>query len=272
MELAGSVVVVTGAGRGIGAGLARRLAAEGAHGLAVVDLDADAAADVAAELRSAYPELAVLDLAADVSDAVQVGELVRRTEAELGPVDLFIANAGIGGGGGLEAPDEVWARSWAVNVMSHVVAARAVVPAMVERGHGGFVTTASAAGLLTNLGNAPYSVTKHGAVAFAEWLAITYGEQGLYVACICPMGVDTDLLRDGLDTLEGASVAALPVLTVEDACDRIVDGLRAGRFLILTHPETSHYEQNRTADRERWLDGMRRAQRQVLASLGRRDA
>ena len=151
--------------------------------------------------------------------------------------------------------------------MAHVHAARAVVPHMLERGRGAFVTTASAAGLLTNLGNAPYSVTKHAAVAFAEWLAITYGERGLYVACICPMGVDTAMLRSGAGTLEGASVAALPVLTVEEAADTIVAGLLAGRFLVLTHPETAQYELFRVADRDRWIAGMQRQQAKVLATL-----
>ena len=268
MELAGAVVVITGAGHGIGAGLARRVAVEGLNGLVLVDRDGPSVEAVATELRASFPGLVVLAVDADVADAAQVQAFVSRTVAELGRIDLFVANAGIGAGGGLDASDEVWAAAWAVNVMAHVVAARLVVPAMVERGGGAFVTTASAAGLLTNLGNAPYSVTKHGAVAFAEWLAITYGDQGLYAACICPMGIDTDLLRSGQGTLEGASVAALPVLTVPDACDRIVDGILAGRFLILTHPETSQYEQNRAGDRDRWIAGMRRVQRQVVESLG----
>jgi len=161
----------------------------------------------------------------------------------------------------------VWTQTWDVNVMAHVHAARAVVPRMLERGHGAFVSTASAAGLLTNLGNAPYSVTKHAAVAFAEWLAITYGERGLYVACICPMGVDTALLRAGAGTLEGESVASLPVLTVEDAAEAIVQGLLAGRFLVLTHPQTAQYELFRVADRERWITGMQREQRKILDGI-----
>lgn len=267
MELAGAVAVVTGAGRGIGAGLARRLAGEGVEALVLVDHDGPAAAQVVAELRVAHPRLRVTEVTADVVDPEQVEAFVERTISVLGRIDLFVANAGVPGGGGLESSDDVWRQTWDVNVMAHVHAARAVVPHMVERGRGAFVTTASAAGLLTNLGNAPYSVTKHAAVAFAEWLAITYGERGLYVACICPMGVDTDMLRAGAGTLEGASVSALPVLTVEEACDSVVAGLLAGRFLVLTHPETAQYELFRVADRDRWIAGMQRQQAKVLQTL-----
>jgi NAD(P)-dependent dehydrogenase (short-subunit alcohol dehydrogenase family) len=273
MDLKGAVVVITGAGHGIGAGLARRLAGEAVEALVLVDHDGPAAAQVASELRAGYPQLRATEVTADVVDPEQVEAFVDRTWSVLGRIDLFVANAGVAGGGGLEASDDVWTHTWDVNVMAHVHAARAVVPRMVERGGGAFVTTASAAGLLTNLGNAPYSVTKHAAVAFAEWLAITYGERGLYAACICPMGVDTDLLRSGAGTLEGESVAALPVMSVVDAADSIVDGLRAGRFLILTHPETAQYELFRVADRDRWIAGMQRQQRKIIDAMrsGRRD-
>jgi NAD(P)-dependent dehydrogenase (short-subunit alcohol dehydrogenase family) len=267
MELTGAVVVITGAGHGIGAGLARRLAGEGVEALVLVDRDGPAAAQVAGELRAGYPRLRATEITADVVDPQQVEAFVDRTWSVLGRIDLFVANAGVGGGGGLETPDDVWTQTWDVNVMAHVHAARAVVPRMLERGHGAFVSTASAAGLLTNLGNAPYSVTKHAAVAFAEWLAITYGERGLYVACICPMGVDTALLRAGAGTLEGESVASLPVLTVQDAAETIVQGLLAGRFLVLTHPQTAQYELFRVADRERWIAGMQREQRKILDGL-----
>jgi len=270
MELTGAVVVITGAGRGIGAGLARRLAGEGVEALVLVDHDGPAAAQVAAELKAAYPRVRATEVTADVVDPVQVEAFVDRTWSVLGRIDLFVANAGVGGGGGLETPDDVWKQTWDVNVMAHVHAARAVVPRMVERGHGAFVTTASAAGLLTNLGNASYSVTKHAAVAFAEWLAITYGERGLYVACICPMGVDTALLRSGAGTLEGDSVSASPVLTVTAAAELIVAGLLAGRFLVLTHPETAQYELFRVADRDRWIAGMQRQQRKILDGLRER--
>ena len=138
---------------------------------------------------------------------------------------------------------------------------------MLARGGGWFVTTASAAGLLTNLGNAPYSVTKHAAVAFAEWLAVTYGEQGLRVSCVCPMGIDTAMVREGRDRLEGASVVAQGLLPLDEGVDAVMAGLLAGRFLVLTHPETATFEQHRVADRDRWIAGMQRLQRDVLAQL-----
>jgi NAD(P)-dependent dehydrogenase (short-subunit alcohol dehydrogenase family) len=267
MDPAGKVVVVTGAGRGIGAGLAARFAADGARAVVLADRDAAAVAALAAELATSAPRVRTAAEALDVADADQLGAMLARSQAAFGPVDVFVANAGIGAGGGLDAPDQVWQQAWDVNLMAHVHAARAVVPGMLARGGGAFVTTASAAGLLTNLGNAPYSVTKHAAVAFAEWLAISYGDQGLSVACICPMGVQTDMLREGLDRLEGASVAAERVLTVPEAVDAIVTGLRSGRFLVLTHEETSTYEQHRAADRDRWIAGMQRFRRAVQERL-----
>jgi len=267
MDIAGKVVIVTGAGHGIGAGLSRRLAAEGPAGLVLVDHDGPAAAAQAAAIRAAHPGLRAAEVTADVVDPAQIEAFVERAETAFGRVDVFVANAGFGAGGGLEAPEEVWRAAWDVNVMAHVHAAAVVVPRMLARGGGAFVTTASAAGLLTNLGNAPYSVTKHAAVAFAEWLAVTYGERGLDVACICPMGVDTDMLRGGLGRLEGASVAAERVLPVDEAAETIVQGLLLGRFLVLTHPETATYEQHRVADRDRWIAGMQRFQHDVLARL-----
>lgn len=261
------VVVVTGGSRGIGAALASRFAADGAAAVVVVDRDAAGAQALAREITQASPGCRTVAAVMDVSDPGQVDRLVDRTESDFGRIDVFVANAGVGAGGGLEAPDAVWQSAWEVNVLAHVYAARAVVPRMLARGGGTFATTASAAGLLTNLGNAPYAVSKHAAVAFAEWLAVTYGEQGLQVACICPMGVDTDMLREGLDRLEGASVAAERVLTVPQAADSIIEGLRSGRFLVLTHPQTAVYEQHRVADRDRWIAGMQRLQRTVLDNL-----
>ena len=266
---AGAVVVVTGGGRGIGAGLVERFARHGAAVVVAADLDGAAAQEVAARVGAAHPGSTAVAEQLDVADGAAVGALVERARQRYGPVDVFVANAGIGAGGGLDATDEQWQRAWDVNLMAHVHAARAVVPAMVARGGGWFVTTASAAGLLTNLGNAPYSVTKHAAVAFAEWLAVTYGEQGLRVSCVCPMGIDTAMVREGLDRLEGASVAAQGVLSVDEGVDAVMAGLLAGRFLVLTHPETATYEQNRVADRDRWIAGMQRLQRSVLAELER---
>ncbi len=268
MELSGKSVVITGAGRGIGAGLARAFAEQGSRALLLVDRDGAAADTVADELRRAHPTLvSVYAIGADVADPAAVAAVVDRAEELLDGIDVFVANAGIGGGGGLDADLDVWQATWDVNVMAHVHAARAVVPRMLARGGGGFVTVASAAGLLTNLGNAPYSVTKHAAVAFAEWLAVTYGDQGLQVACVCPMGIDTALLRSGLGTLEGESVAALGVLPLEEAARLIADGIAGGRFLVLTHPETAEYERRRVADRDRWIAGLQRARRAILETL-----
>ncbi len=266
---AGAVVVVTGGAHGIGAGLVERFARHGAAVVVAADLDGAAALEVVTRVAASRQGATVVSEQLDVADGSAVAALVARTEQTYGPVDVFVANAGIGAGGGLDATDEEWQRAWDVNLMAHVHAARAVVPGMVARGGGWFVTTASAAGLLTNLGNAPYSVTKHAAVALAEWLAVTYGEQGLRVSCVCPMGIDTAMVRSGLDRLEGASVAAQGVLPLDEGVDAVMAGLLAGRFLVLTHPETATYEQHRVADRDRWIAGMQRVQRSVLDELDR---
>lgn len=255
-----AVVAITGGGNGIGAALARRMAADGAR-VAVLDRDGEAAAKVATEIGG-------LALRLDVADAAALADAVDRIEHELGPVDAFFANAGVGGGGGVDAPDEVWREAWNVNVLGVVAAARLVIPSMVSRGGGTFVVTASAAGLLTNLGNAPYTTTKHAAAALAEWLSITYGDSGIRVHCLCPMGVDTQLLWAGADRIEGASVLASgAVLTPEQVADAVVDAMHAGRFLVLPHPEVATFEQQRAGDRDRWLRGMRRAQASLTATL-----
>lgn len=268
MEIPGSVVVVTGGARGIGAALAEQFARKGAAAVVLADVDQVALGTTAVGLAERFPQTGFSAVGCDVTDPAAVTGLVVGAELEHGRIDVFVANAGVGAGGGIDADDAVWAQAWSVNVMAHVYAARAVVPAMLARGGGAFVTTASAAGMLTNLGNAPYSVTKHAALAFAEWLAITYGDQGLEVSCLCPMGVDTELLRAGLGTLEGASVAAFGVLPVDEAAVSMVEQLEQGRFLVLTHPEAAEYERRRVTDRERWFAGMRRAQSQVETALG----
>jgi NAD(P)-dependent dehydrogenase (short-subunit alcohol dehydrogenase family) len=261
--VSGAVVAITGGGNGIGAALARRLSADGAL-VAVLDRDGEAALRVATDVAG-------LALRLDVADPAALADAVERIEHELGPIEMFCANAGVGAGGGLDAPDETWQQAWHVNVLAVVVAARLVVPAMVERGGGTFLVTASAAGLLTNLGNAPYTVTKHAAVALAEWLAITYADRGIRVHCLCPMGVDTQLLRTGEHEVAGASVlAAGQVLTPEQVADAVVDAMDAGRFLVLPHPEVARFEQQRAGDRDRWLRGMRRTQASLAASLSER--
>jgi NAD(P)-dependent dehydrogenase (short-subunit alcohol dehydrogenase family) len=266
MDLRGKVVVVTGAGNGIGRALAKRFAAEGAAGVAVADLDADAATAVCAEIGEGS-----LCVGTDVAVEADVERLVAETIAAFGPIDLFCSNAGIAIGHGPETTDEDWQTIWNVNVMAHVFAARQVLPGMLDRGQGYLLNTGSAAGLLSNIGNAPYSVTKHAAVAFAEWLAITYGDQGIKVSCLCPQGVRTNMLL-GLaaegDVGAEAVLAASETLEPEQVADVVVQGLADERFLILPHPEVAEYWKRKAADPDRWLAGMRRLQARVQAGTG----
>ena len=266
MTLDGTTCIITGAARGIGFALADRFLAEGATGVAIADLDPADCADAAARLAERHGDR-VLDHAADVSDQAEVEALVARTEERFGPVGLFAANAGVGTAMGLEADDAAWDRTWKVNVMAHVVAARVVVPAMVERGGGTFLTTASAAGLLAQIGDAAYSVTKHGAVAFAEWLSITYGDQGLRVHCLCPQGVNTDMIRGGADTSAVSTVALQGVIEPEEVAQAVVAAMDEGHFLVLPHPEVATYAQRRAGDPDRWLKGMRKLQALVLGGM-----
>jgi NAD(P)-dependent dehydrogenase (short-subunit alcohol dehydrogenase family) len=259
---------VTGGASGIGRAMALRFAAEGARGVVAVDLNGDGAAAVANEIGTD----AAFGAACDVSDETALRGVLERAAETFGPVDVFCANAGIGTGQGLDAPDEVWDQTLAVNVRAHIVAARLLVPEWLERGEGYFVATASAAGVLTQVGDAPYSVTKHAAVAFAEWLSITYGERGVRVSCLCPMGVRTPLLMGGLD-LDGdegvgARVvqAAGNILEPDDVAGDVVDAMREERFLIVPHPEVLKFMQNKTGDYERWLAGMRRLQAHVTGA------
>ena len=264
MELAGKVALVTGGANGIGRALCERFASEGAEAIVVVDLDGDRAAEVAAALPA--PTVGV-GVRADVGVEDDVVAAVRTAEERFGRIDLLVSNAGIGVFGGVEAPNEAWQQIWDVNVMAHVYAARAALPAMIDRGEGYLLNTASAAGLLTNLGTAPYSVTKHAAVGLAEWLAITHGDQGIKVSCLCPQGVDTDLLRAGASDTSGATVLAQGVLQPADVAEAVVAGLRAETFLILPHPEVQEYFQRKAADHDRWIGGMQRLQRRITESL-----
>ncbi|MDT4945701.1 MAG: hypothetical protein QOH14_2434 [Pseudonocardiales bacterium] len=254
MRMSGKVAVVTGGGSGIGAALARRFAADGAAAVVVVDRAADAAAAVAREVGGTAE-------AVDVSDAGAVAGLVERTLAVHGRIDLFCSNAGITTGLGIEDADDLWHRAFEINLMAHVYAARAVLPSMLERGSGYLLNTASAAGLLTSPGDAPYAVTKHGAVALAEWLSVTYGDRGIGVSVLCPLGVATPLLMDPLAAGEpGAQAVAASgeILSPERVADVVADALVEERFLIVPHPEVGTFWAQKASDPDRWLAGVRR--------------
>ncbi|MFN2615836.1 MAG: SDR family oxidoreductase [Thermoleophilaceae bacterium] len=265
MELSDKVAVVTGGASGIGRALAERFAQEGARGVVVADLQAKQAEEVATAIGDG-----ALGVACDVTDDHQVGELIARAEERFGAIDVFCANAGIAVGAGLEAPDETWDAVLAVNTRAHILAARRLIPGWVERGEGYFVSTASAAGLLSQIGDATYAVSKHAAVAFAEWLAITYGDDGVRVSCLCPQGVDTPLLRGGLDADAGDErlgaqvvAAAGELLSPEQVAGDVVDAMREERFLVLPHAQVLEFLQRKASDYDRWIGGMRRLQRQV---------
>jgi NAD(P)-dependent dehydrogenase (short-subunit alcohol dehydrogenase family) len=263
VRLTDKVAVVTGGAHGIGRALCERFVAEGARGVAVVDRDAKASFELATALGDT-----AIGLAADVGRESDVVAAVHATEERFGPVDLMVSNAGIGTAAGIDAPAEVWQDIWDVNVMAHVYAARAVLPAMVARGEGYLLSTASAAGLLTNIGDAPYSVTKHAAVALAEWLAVTYGDDGIKVSCLCPQGVNTDLLRDAAASSAGGVVLTRGVIEPEAVADAVIAGLAAEQFLILPHPEVHEFVQRKASDPDRWIAGMRKLQRRVRDGQG----
>jgi NAD(P)-dependent dehydrogenase (short-subunit alcohol dehydrogenase family) len=256
MKLAGKHVVVTGGANGIGAAMARRFANEGAR-VVVADLDAEQLTRVAAETGG-------LAVPTDVRHEHELASLVTAAEASFGPIDLFCSNAGIVVLGGEDLSDAVWERSIAVNLLSHIYAARILVPRMIARGEGYLLNTASAAGLLTQIGSAPYSVTKHGAVAFAEWLAITYGDDGLKVSVLCPQAVRTNMTAG---TEEGGVAGVDGMLEPEAVADAVVAGLDTERFLILPHPIVADYFRRKADDYDRWLRGMRRLQARYAEPL-----
>jgi NAD(P)-dependent dehydrogenase (short-subunit alcohol dehydrogenase family) len=253
MELAGRNIVITGAGSGIGAALATRFAQEVPRGLVLADVNFEAVEAVAAEAGG-------VAVRADVGREADIAALVQRAREAAGPVDVFFSNAGISGPpGGPEAPDEEWERAWRVNTMAHVWAARAVLPEMIERGDGYLLSTASAAGLLTQVGAQVYSVTKHAAVAVAEWLAITYGDAGIKVSCLCPLGVRTPMLEGALeDAVSGAALLRDELLEPSEVAEAVVAGIREERFLITPHEPLASYVAFKGSDNERWLAGMRR--------------
>jgi NAD(P)-dependent dehydrogenase (short-subunit alcohol dehydrogenase family) len=257
MKLGGRTVVITGAAGGIGRALARRCAAEGAR-VAAIDIQAEGLERVGRELGPAHA--GHLALHGDVTDESALGSLLERVQSELGPIDVFFANAGVAiGEDPIDTPDEVWDLAFAVNIRAHILAARRLLPGWLDRGEGYFVTTASAAGLLTQIGSAPYAVTKHAAVAFAEWLSVTYGEQGIRVSCLCPMGVRTAMLQ-GEELSHRVVRGAGAVLEPEEVAEAVVDAIKREQFLILPHPEVLTFFQRKALDYDRWIAGMRRLQ------------
>ena len=258
MQIQDKVVVVTGGANGIGRALCHKFAQEGAKVVVVSDIDKDHGMKVAKEIEPAKGGF----IACNVAQETDVRRLVDAATDTFGQIDIFCSNAGIGVVGGPESPDKDWQRSWEVNVMSHIYAARAVLPQMLARKEGYLVQTISAAGLLTQIGSAPYSVTKHAAMGFAEWLAVTYGDQGIRVSALCPQGVRTNMLRNaefggGKFLLEGA-------LEPDQVATEVVKAMNEEKFLILPHPEVAKYFQNKANDYERWLRGMRKLQASMM--------
>jgi NAD(P)-dependent dehydrogenase (short-subunit alcohol dehydrogenase family) len=251
MDPRGRIAVVTGAAGGIGGALVRALVAAGAETVVATDLN----------VEGIEPGDRVVARRLDVGDEAATIALVDEVTAERGPIDLWFANAGVAGGGGYDAPDDTWALQWRVNVMSHVFAARALLPGWIARGEGHLVTTASMAGILTSLGDGVYAATKHAAVGFAEWLAITYGDQGVKVSCVCPGAVDTAMLRGGAGGDAAKATAAIgggEVLPPDEAAARVVAAVAEDRFLIYTHPEMQQFVEGKATDPERWIRGMTR--------------
>ncbi|WP_435202548.1 SDR family oxidoreductase [Janibacter sp. GS2] len=270
MDITDKHAIVTGAAGGIGAALAQRLLEAGAT-VVVSDLDAERLTATAEQLAAVAGPDAVVAVAGDASLEADIARMIEAAESAHGPVDLFFANAGVGDGSGLAASDEQWRVALDVNVLAHVRAARLLVPGWVERGSGYFVSTASAAGLLTQIGSATYSVSKHGAVGFAEWLAVTYGDQGVGVSCLCPMGVDTDMLRTGMTSQDGdgGRVAAAAVTGAGDVldpltvADDVLGAIAEEAFLVLPHADVREFLRRKVDDHGRWIRGMQRYGRQL---------
>jgi NAD(P)-dependent dehydrogenase (short-subunit alcohol dehydrogenase family) len=255
MKVLDKIVVVTGGANGIGRALCSRFAAEGARAVIVADIDSAGAIEVA---KANPPAEAVT---ANVAVEAEVAALVDRVLDKHGRIDLFCSNAGIGVAGDCSVPDREWQRIWEVNVMAHVYAARAVLPGMLARAEGYLLQTVSAAGLLSQIGSAPYAVTKHAALALAEWLAITYGDAGLKVSALCPQGVRTNMLERA--EFGGGAFLREGALEPEQVADAVIQGLDEEKFLILPHPEAAEYFRRKATDYDRWLRGMRRLQATV---------
>lgn len=249
MELKDKIVVVTGAASGIGRALCVRFRSEGAKQIVAVDLNLEGAEETARSIDG-------IAMKADVSREDDIERVIETTEREVGPIDLFCSNAGIGMGMDLASPNTEWQMSWDVNVMSHVYAARHLVPRMIARGGGYLLNTASAAGLLNQIGGAAYGVTKHAAVGFGEWLALTYAHQGIKVSMLCPQAVRTAMTAG--DNVSTQAAANDGMMEPEALAESVVDGLRSESFLILPHAEVAEYMRRKTADYDRWIAGMNR--------------
>ncbi len=250
MEVTDKVIVVTGGASGIGRALCRRFAQEGAKAITVADIEGKGAKAVADEIHG-------LAIRCDVTKEDEIINMVKQTEEKSGPIDMFCSNAGIFIEGAAEVPDKEWQRIWEINVMSHVYAARAVIPGMIDRGGGYLLNTSSAAGLLSQIGSAPYSVTKYAAVGLAINLAITYGDKGIKVSVLCPQAVRTGMTRDGSIVAAGDGM-----MEPEQLADSVIEALAEDRFMILPHPEVQTYMERKVSDYDRWLSGMQRLQRQ----------
>lgn len=262
MDVQDKVVVITGGAGGIGAALGRRFAADGARAVVLADLDGDgarAAADAIGPVAHG--------VACNAADRDAVAALVDEVQREHGVIDLFCSNAGIGRGVGIDSPEEEWQANWDVNLMSQVHAARALLPGWLERGEGYLVVTASAAGLLTTLGDGAYAATKHASVGLAEWLSITYGDRGVKVSCLCPQGVRTNMVfaPEAEGNIGTEQVKALRIIEPDDVAQAVVEGLAAERFLILPHAEVRDFMAAKAADHDAWIGAMRRFQSKLLA-------
>ena len=249
MEVRDKVVVVTGAANGIGRALAKRFSEEGAGKIIIADLDEQG-------LKRVETETGAESFKTDVASEADIKQLINSCERKYGGIDLLCNNAGIGVNGGPEVPNEDWQKIWEINVMAHVYAARAAIPGMLRRGSGYILNTASAAGLLSQIGSAPYAVTKHAAVSFAEWLAITYGDRGLKVSVLCPQAVRTAMTAndpDGVASVDG-------MIEPEQVSEAVVTTLKNESFLVLPHPKVLDYMQRKSGDYDRWIEGMKKLQ------------
>lgn len=251
MQIKGKVVVVTGGASGIGKSLCERFAQEGASAVVVSDINQAGIDQTVADISASTQALGVKT---DVGNEEEVNELVAKSLDQFDHIDLFCSNAGIFTAGGENVSTEAWQSIWDINVMSHIFAARAVLPGMLARGEGYLLNTSSAAGLLSQVGSAPYAVTKHAAVGFAEWLSISYGNKGIKVSVLCPQAVRTAMTAGG----DGGVAGLDGMLEPEKLADTVIETLEKERFLVLPHPEVLTYMRRKTDDYDRWLGGMRR--------------